>query len=148
MTVNDDESTPLAPLKVDRSATVRWGGDAILLRSGFVPVPRAFLLYASQLPPTGLTPTEVLFIIHLVSFKWDESAPYPSLRRVAERLGISEAYAKKIASSLQRRGFLIKRRRPTESGGFGTNEYYLQPLFDRLADYMRKRPPGAKRGPA
>jgi hypothetical protein len=51
-----------------------------------------FLANAYRLGPPegkGLTPTETMVIVQIMSFKWGAQAPYPALRTIAERLGLS-----------------------------------------------------------
>ena len=56
-----------------RSARGRWGNHAEeLFVEGFMAVPIKFLrTYAALRPP--LTHGEALFILHLMTFKWDEA---------------------------------------------------------------------------
>lgn len=126
-------------LELDRSVIARWGGHEILLSRGFVPVVRVFFEQVSQLPDGGLSPVEAMFCLQLMSFKWDEAAPYPSYALLAQRLGVSIPYVKKLAAHLEERGFLIKTRRESlsRSQRFSTNEYDLSPLFDQLAHAVR-----------
>jgi hypothetical protein len=138
--LDDGEALRLAEL--DRSVAIRWGGHDVLLDRGFVPVVRVFFEFAAQLPPKGLSPVEAMFILHLMSFKWDEGAPFPGYARLATRLGVSVPYVKKIAAALEERGFLAKSRRNmrNDNVGFATNEYDLSPFFDRLAIHVMHQP--------
>ena len=105
------------------SVVERWGGYEAILAEGFVPVPRVFLRFAEKL----LTPAETLFVIQLMSWKWDASAPFPGYGAIAERMGLSVAYTRKIARSLEGKNLL---RRQVRRGQ--TNLFDLTPLFRRL----------------
>lgn len=133
---------------LDRAVLARWGGFEEVLRLGFLPVPIAFLYYASRLPPEGLSPAEALLVLELMVHKRDERHPYPSFERIAGRMGISVPYARKLAAELQRKGYL-KRRRRREAAlvrGHSTVEFDLTLLFDRLAHYVRAQGISAGQG--
>jgi DNA-binding MarR family transcriptional regulator len=83
------------------------------------------------LKPYSLTVAEALFVIHLMWCKWDDDPPYPSLRTLARRMGITPIYARKLARSLEKKGFL---RRMSRVGS--TNAYDLTPLFKKLAAHV------------
>ena len=104
----------------------RWGGDESVLSEGFVAVPRAFLRLAGTLRPS-LTPAETLFVIQLMSWKWDERAPFPGYSTVAARMGVSVPYARKIARSLESKKLLRRQARRGQ-----TNRFDLTPLFKKL----------------
>lgn len=115
------------PNSVTRDILSRWGGRPALLREGFVAVPTTFLKYYSKLVPQ-LTPTEALFILELVVYKWDQRAPFPSYKSLADRMGVSETYARKLARGLQAKGYLTREARTGT-----TNRFDLGPFFERLA---------------
>ena len=105
------------------SVVERWGGYEAILAEGFVPVPRVFLRFAEKV----LTPAETLFVIQLMSWKWDASAPFPGYGAIAERMGLSVAYTRKIARSLEGKNLL---RRQVRRGQ--TKLFDLTPLCRRL----------------
>jgi hypothetical protein len=117
---------------VARDVVTRWGGDSALLVDGFVAVPTVFLKHFSELNPS-LTPTEALFIIELMVFKWDQRAPYPSYKSLAARMGVSEVYTRKLARTLQQKGFLSREERVG-----ATNRFDLTPLFSQLSKHLRQ----------
>ncbi len=119
------------------SVVERWGGYEAILAEGFVPVPRVFLRFAEKV----LTPAETLFVIQLMSWKWDASAPFPGYGAIAERMGLSVAYTRKIARSLGLSVAYTRKiarslegknllRRQVRRGQ--TNLFDLTPLFRRL----------------
>ena len=105
------------------SITERWGGNKRILAQGFVPVPVAFLRFAKNV----LTPAETLFVIQLMTWKWEASAPFPGYKVIADEMGVSVPYARKIARSLEDKDLL---RRQVRRGQ--TNLFDLTPLFTKI----------------
>src|ERR1017187_5904602 len=60
-----------------RSAAARWGDDPSIFRQGFVVVPTRFLSNYASLKPEPLTAGEALFVLQLMTFKWDTALPFP-----------------------------------------------------------------------
>jgi len=114
-----------------RDVATRWGGDPRIKKEGFVPVPLRFLLYHAVLRPYSLTVAEALFVIHLMWYKWGDQAPFPSLNTIARRMGITSIYARKLARTLEGKGFLLRVARIGS-----TNAYDLTPLFKKLAAHV------------
>ena len=109
-------------------------------------MPIAFLDGHAGLKPFSLTPTEALFIINLMAHKWDARAPFPGYKRIAKRMGITESYGRKLARTLEHKGFIQRLQRVGS-----TNEFDLTPLFAKLVEQLagptsspRKR--GARKG--
>jgi DNA-binding MarR family transcriptional regulator len=119
------------PPKARRDIVARWGDKPELLVSGFVAIPVSFLAARAQLRPFSLTPAEALFVVDLMAHKWDERPPYPGYKRLAQWMGVSESYVRKLARSLERKRFL--RRRPRIGD---TNEFDLTPLFEKLRQHL------------
>ncbi len=113
--------------RAERDHITRWGGDKILFERGYVPVPERFLELAREIE-YPLRPSEALFVIQLMSFKWDAEAPFPKYATIAKRMGIGEQYARKLARQLEGKGHLIRIERKGRSNAFD-----LSPLFRRLA---------------
>lgn len=118
---------------VDRSVTTRWGSAR--LGNQFTPVSAHFLEHYHRLAPfekgaAGLSSTEAMLIIHLMSFKWDVEAPYPTLKTLATRMGLSPRQIRSTLSRLEALGML--RREPAPKSPVGANAYNLSPLFERL----------------
>lgn len=111
----------------------RWGGEKVLFHEGYVPVPVTFLRCLGQLAPHTLNPAEALFLLELLVFKWDEENPWPSYAKIAEQMGISDTYARRLARKLEKKGFLERKKRVGR-----TNEFNLNPLFEKLAAHLRE----------
>lgn len=99
------------------------------LGDNFTPIADAFLRFAHMLPrrneSVGLTSSEVVLIVHLMSFKWTRDAPFPSQEMLAKRMGISERAVRNLLYRLEIDGYVVRRRRRH-------NEYDLSGLFDKL----------------
>jgi len=110
------------PKKGDRyRVAARWSEK--LAKRGFVPVVADFLEQYHALKPYPLTHSEAMFIVHLMSYKWDESAPYPGYKTIAKKMGISHKSARRYAQSLEQKGYL---RRQVRVGA--TNRFELKAL--------------------
>ncbi len=128
----------------ERSFAKRWK-HAALFGKGFVAIPTLFLHFYAHLKPHRLTTGEALFVLHLMEFKWDTSAPFPGYATIAQRMGISSKMARRHAQSLEAKGYL---RREIRVGQ--TNRFDLSPLFDALlkgvqAEEKHKKRIGAKK---
>ncbi|WP_395854753.1 helix-turn-helix domain-containing protein [Cystobacter fuscus] len=105
-----------------QSVAARW--TDILAERGFTPIANVFMEKYSSLE---ITPTEAMLICHLMSFKWTEDAPYPSVPRLAKLMRCSDRYVRKMCQNLESVG-LIKR-----IGREGTsNAFDLSGLFTKL----------------
>lgn len=130
---------------VDRKLAARWGRHESLFArpEGWVGVPDIFLRGHANLKPYSLTPSEAMLVLQLMAFKWTEDDPFPSYALIAERMGITTKQARRIAASVEGKGYLKR------VGRIGTsNKFNLQPLFDALADVQREEAEKKKRKPS
>lgn len=104
-----------------------------LLKFGYLVVPSVFLRNYSKLKPHSLTYAEALFVLHLMEFKWDRSAPFPSYNTLADRMGTSTKTVRRFAHNLEKKGFI---RRVIRTGN--TNRFDLAPLFEQLLQVVRE----------
>lgn len=105
-----------------RTVSNRW--TPRLAAQGWTPISSLFLQHYHQL---NIRPVEALFIIHLMSFKWNKKAPFPRFGVLAKQMGVTAAAVRSYARSLERKGFLKRQAR------FGSaSRFLLQPLFDAL----------------
>ncbi|NQT13529.1 MAG: helix-turn-helix domain-containing protein [Planctomycetes bacterium] len=111
---------------IQRQIAVRWTHR--LANAGWTPVCDYFLRNYHRLK---ISHTEAMVIIHLMSFKWDSGAPFPALKTIAKRMGITAPSVRTHLRSLETHGLL---RRELQIGT--TNRFHLQPLFDRLEELM------------
>ena len=112
------------------SVSGRW--TEYLARSGHVPVVNAFLDYYKDL---DLTDTEAMFIIHLMSYKWDEQHPFPTYAKIAEVMHLKEDSLRRMTLRLQNAGFL--RREKVD----GRKVFDLTPLFEKLTECVKESQP-------
>lgn len=102
---------------------------------GFAQIPNYLLLlnqFVSQ--EDRLPPIELLTLVQLVSMWWKkEEAPFPSLKTLAVRAGVSERQMQRAVNSLEDKG-LVKRERKKTRGIITTNTYNLEPLVQILKD--------------
>jgi hypothetical protein len=119
----------------NRSATARWGNRPSLFDEGFLVVPHRFLRSYASLQPNPLTPGEALFVLQLMTFKWDEADPYPSYTTLAQRMGVTPKMVRRYAQGLQRKGYLLRKFQSK-----APNKFDLSGLFAALQwlDYRKK----------
>jgi hypothetical protein len=86
----------------------------------------------------GLVPQEVWFVGYILAHRWTAELPYPSLRRMSRRTGVSTQMLHRYKQSLIEKGYLstIPRHRP--SGGRTSNYYDFSGLFQTLEHRLRR----------
>jgi len=129
-----EEMPPVVTVRVPRrSATRRWGEqDARLFREGWLSVPTKFLRSYTALNPP-LSSGEALFVLQLMTFKWDDAAPFPSYGRIAKTMGVTDKMARRYAQSLQKKGYLMRQYQKR-----APNKFDLSRLFDALAEFRQE----------
>lgn len=90
-------------------------------------MPHKFLRQYAKLRPSPLTTAEALFVLHLMSFKWSEVAPFPTYSRIAGYMGVSDKMVRRYAKSLQQKGYLRRQFRT-----MAANAFDLTDLFNAL----------------
>ena len=115
-----------------RTYADRWQYQE-LFNFGYLVVPSVFIRNYSRLEPHSLTHAEAVFVLHLMEFKWDRSAPFPSYNTLANRMGISTKTVRRYAHSLQKKGLI---RLMLQAGH--RNRFDLGPLFERLLEEVKK----------
>lgn len=111
-----------------RSARARWGNLEEMFEGGFLVVPWKFLTCYAWLRPEPLTTGEAMFVLHLMTFKWEAAAPYPSYKTLAKRMNVSETMVRAYARSLSKKGYLIRQYQKK-----APNRFDLNPLFAAIA---------------
>lgn len=109
--------------------SVRFGDQ--ILQAGFTSVPNLVLNHYAEL---GITPAEMMFIIHMWQFRWTERDPYPSLATIADRMDVSWRQAHRYAKSLEQKGFLTIKSRQEPGRGQVTSEYDFEPLLKAVLE--------------
>lgn len=116
----------------DSSFTEKWGN--YVAGYGFTTVPNLLLVYRKAL---RLSPTEVLVIIAIESFRWTASEPWPSLATLEIRSGFSPRQLRRTISRLEDKNLITRIARPGRS-----NAYDLLPLIGKLNDVAGYDLPG------
>lgn len=111
----------------NRSLAARWGSQQ-LFEEGFVGVPAGFLRCYTLL---NLSNSEAMFVLQLMSFKWNENAPFPSYKTLAQRMGITTEMARRHAKSLEDKHLLVRVKRTGQSNAFD-----LRPLSSALEQLL------------
>jgi DNA-binding MarR family transcriptional regulator len=111
---------------VQRVVGERW--TPRLAKTGWTPICDYFLKNCRRLK---VSPTEAMVIIQLMSFKWDAKAPFPSLKTIANRMGITATSVRSHIRNLEKRELLLRRMMVGT-----TNRFFLEPLFQKLEAMM------------
>lgn len=122
---------PTIPQRVDRKIQKRWTPK--LAKPGFTPIVNVFLKGYVRL---GLNSSEAMLITHLMSFKWDQNNPYPRMRLLAERMGMTARSVRSIIKKLEDKKLLTRKQLPNERA----NRYELFDLFRALERQMDENP--------
>lgn len=119
--------------KQDKSKIVQIWGE--IIDEGFTTIPNILLHHRSSL---GLKTHHTMFIIDVMSFKWDEENPFPSYSALAKRSKLSIRHTMRMADELVKMGLLIKTQRFNEdSGAQMTTTFDFRPLVQRLIKASR-----------
>ena len=114
------------------SVAKRWTPK---LAKHWTPVARTFLEHFAGLKPP-LTAAEAMLVIQLVSFKWDEAKPFPSVSTLAARMGCGERNIRKMLKRLEAVGYVVREERVGTS-----NLYELGGLFRKLEQVLDRGEP-------
>jgi hypothetical protein len=103
----------------------KWSGP-IFDQGAFTMVPNLLL---ASVPYLRMTPSELVVLINIESFRWNTRPSFPSVQRLSLRTGMSERHVTRLITSLEKKGILERNRRR-----YRTNEYDLRPLIETLHD--------------
>ena len=101
----------------------------IILQHGVAAIPSALLHFQGRLK---LSSQQVWFVSYVLSHKWDDDLPYPSLKKMERNTGICERHLRRIKGALCVRGLLAVYPRYGEQGRRDTDSYDFAGLFGRL----------------
>ncbi len=124
----------------------KWG-QAVAER-GFAQVPNYLLLLNQFLGDEArLKPAELLLLIQLVGSWWHkDQLPFPSIRTLALRCGVSERQVQRSLLRLEKLGFVKRVSRRTH-GIIQSNSYDLSPAASILAKIAEAFPNAFPRKP-
>jgi len=111
-------------LKADQRYAVEKRWTPGIAKEGWTPIADIFLRRYTKM---NVSSSEAMVIIHLVSHKWDEDHPFPSARRLAERMGMTETAVRNHIRSLEKKKLLQRQQRDGKA-----NLFDLSPLFQKL----------------
>ncbi len=124
----------------------KWGAE--VAGRGFTQVPNYLLIINQFLSEEKrLAPAELNILLQLVGAWWKKGElPFPSLKTLAVRSGVSDRQAQRAVSRLEATGFLKRTKRKGAGGLIASNAYDLSPLVAFLGviakafpnEYVRK----------
>lgn len=85
-----------------RKFVEKWSQN-IFDNGAFTMIPNALLGCADMI---GISPSELVILINIESFRWANKLPYPSVQRLAIRTGMSERHVTRLITSLVKRVLL------------------------------------------
>lgn len=113
---------------------------------GFAQVPNYLLLLNQFLAEDKrLSPTELLILMQLVGAWWrKDEMPYPALKTLAVRSGVSDRQAQRAVTRLEEEGYLRREKRK-RGRLIASNAYNLEPLVSVLNEVAKAFPNEAPR---
>jgi predicted transcriptional regulator len=132
VTEKKENVVPLRPKPAQetsrRSLEKRWTKGVI--EPGFTFIPSVLLRAQARL---HINAADLAVLMHLIDHWWeDEEMPFPSKRRLAERLSVSEKTVQRSIQRLEEAGLVRRHVRRHASGGQSSNLYDLTPLVEKL----------------
>ena len=124
----------------------KWSKQVI--EDGWTPVPNLLLMYQVRLQ---LKPQHICVLVHLLSYWWGkERNPFPSVKTLAERIGIQPRQVRRYFEQLEKeivievqgetiKGLVKRVDRYHESKGRTSNEYDLSNLLHALKLIAQER---------
>ena len=125
-----DGVAPLAEsMQTTKSAMEeRWGKNVI--KAGYTVVPSIILRAQARL---HINAVELAVLLHLLDHWWDNAEmPFPSKKRIADRLDVSTKTVQRAAAKLETEGLVRRVKRSNGQGGQASNHYDLSPLVEKI----------------
>jgi DNA-binding MarR family transcriptional regulator len=110
---------------VPRQWIARWKHES-LFGGSYLPVPDSFFKLTTTFRPK-VTATQALLLLHLMSYKWREGAPWVAYETLGQRLGISAKQVTRLMKRLERDGYV-----QIEERSGRTNRFILDGFLDAL----------------
>ena len=105
-----------------RDVGARW--TPRLAEMGWTPISSYFLNNYHRL---DITSNQAMVIVHLIAYKWDVSAPYPSLTTIAKKMGVTSTSVRSHVRALEKKQLVLRESKPGS-----TNRFHLDGLFSQL----------------
>jgi hypothetical protein len=118
---------------------MKWGEE--VAGRGFAQVPNYLLLLNQFLAEERrLSPAELLILVQLVGAWWKkDEMPFPALKTLGVRAGVSERQAQRAISRLEEGGYLRREKRK-RGRLIASNSYNLEPLVTVLKEVAKAYP--------
>jgi len=122
----------------------KWGMPVV--ERGFTQVPNILLQVNMFVHDDHkLSSTELLVLLLLVATWWEkDEMPFPSMRTLSDRSGISERQVQRAIKALEEKGYLVKFKKKLKKTVVASNGYDLNPTVQILSDianhYNNKAP--------
>ena len=107
----------------------------LIRKAGIGTIPFALFYYQAEL---NLTPQEVWLIGYVLSHRWTAELPYPAVREMARRSGVTTKTLEKYKKSLEDKSYLLVVRRTRADGGNTSIGWDFGPLFERIDDLITR----------
>ncbi|MGH7088520.1 MAG: helix-turn-helix domain-containing protein, partial [Stellaceae bacterium] len=125
------EVVPIRPVTASKKSSEQKWGKAVM-DLGFCIIPSLLLRAQARL---GLNPTQLAVLLHLADYWWNvDRKPYPSKRRLADRLKLGPRQVQRYMADLEGAGLVRRIERRAPHKGKISNEYDLSGLVKRLAE--------------
>lgn len=110
----------------------KWGKD--LLETGWTGLPNVLIEKQHAL---GLNVVDLGIILHLVKHWWSAGEPpFPSKRRIAQAMGISERTVQRHVAEMEAKGYVTREQQ--RLGGGRPNRYHLNGLIEKLMPFAEE----------
>lgn len=111
----------------DFSFDARYG--RLIRKAGIATVPFALFHYQGEL---GLEPQHTWLITYVLAFRWTADLPYPAIREIVRRSGVTSKTIQKYKTELMAKGYLRTYRRVRADGGNSSLAWDFSPLFEEI----------------
>lgn len=101
----------------------------LIRKAGIGTIPFALFYYQAEL---DLSPQEVWLIGYVLSYRWTSALPFPAVRELARRSGVSTKTIEKYKKALVAKGLLGVIRRTRADGGNSSIGWDFSVLFERI----------------
>ena len=106
---------------------------SIIIKRWVATAPLALYEYQDKL---NLSASEVWFIMYILSFKWDNNFPYPSLTKIAKKSWVSRVTLHKYVNSLVEKQYLKVINRSNPEWWQTSNAYDFTELFRKIEEFI------------
>jgi|GEM_PF-4783147 len=102
-------------------------------KTGIAAIPFALLFYQAELE---IAPPELWLIVFVLAHRWTSDLPYPAVREIERRSGVSKKTLLKYKAALETKGYLETVHRTRPDGGNTSIGWDFSPLFERIDELI------------